>query len=64
MIALETERLLLREPQMEDLDAFCAMEMDPSVRRYTGGSPRTRDEAEKRFRDGQRKNGALPFPLC
>jgi len=29
VIALETERLLLREHQASDLDAFCAMEMDP-----------------------------------
>lgn len=34
---------------MADRDAFCAMEMDANVRRFVGGSPRPRKEAEKRF---------------
>src|SRR5580658_5571362 len=50
MTILETERLLLREHRAEDLEAYVAMEADPDVRRYVGGSPRTREEAEKRFR--------------
>ena len=28
------------------------MEMDPEVRRYVGGSARTREDAERRFREG------------
>jgi len=28
------------------------MEMDPEVRRYVGGSPRTQEDAERRFREG------------
>ena len=48
-IILETERLIFRQHVTGDLDAFCAMEMDPDVRRYVGGKPRTREEAEKRF---------------
>ena len=49
MVVLETERLLLRQPVMGDLDAFCAMEVDADFRRYVGGRPRSREEAEKRF---------------
>ncbi len=37
---------------MADLDAFCAMEADPDVRRYVGGRPRPREEAERRFMEG------------
>jgi len=48
-VILETERLLFRKPVLADMDAFCAMEADPDVRRYVGGRPRTREEAEKRF---------------
>ena len=61
MIVLETERLLFREPEMQDLDAYCAMEMDPEVRRFVGGYPRTREEAEQKFRQGHRQKGHLPF---
>ncbi len=46
---LETERLLFRQHIMADLEAYCAMEADPDFRRYVGGKPRTREEAEKRF---------------
>jgi [ribosomal protein S5]-alanine N-acetyltransferase len=49
LAVLETERLLFRPHLMGDMDAYCAMEMDADVRRYVGGRPRTRDEAEKRF---------------
>ena len=52
MIVLETERLLFRRHEFVDIDAYCAMEMDPDVRRYVGGKPRTRGEAEKRFLSG------------
>ncbi len=51
MIVLETERLLFRDHTLEDLDSFCALEADPEVRRFVGGRPRTREEAEHRFRD-------------
>jgi RimJ/RimL family protein N-acetyltransferase len=49
MIAFETERLLFRDHEQNDLDAYCAMEADPEVRRYVGGAPRTREAAEKKF---------------
>lgn len=48
-IVLESERLLFRPHLITDLDAFCAMELDKDVRRYVGGHPRSREEAEKRF---------------
>ncbi len=51
MIILESERLLFREHELADLDAYCALESDPEVRRYVGGAPRTRNEAERKFRD-------------
>lgn len=49
MIRLETERLLFRDHLRSDLDAFCALQADPDVRRYVGGAPRPRAEAERRF---------------
>jgi [ribosomal protein S5]-alanine N-acetyltransferase len=48
-IILETERLLFRPHVHTDLDDFCAMEMDIDVRRYVGGYPRSREDAERRF---------------
>lgn len=62
MIVLETERLLLRDPEVQDLEGFCAMEADFEVRRFVGGYPRTRQEAAARFRRGLRaKKSDLPF---
>ena len=49
MIVLESERLLFRDHEPADLDAYCAMEADPEVRRYVGGAPRTREAAERKF---------------
>lgn len=48
-IILSSDRLLFRQHIMADIDAYCAMEMDADVRRYVGGQPRTREEAERRF---------------
>jgi [ribosomal protein S5]-alanine N-acetyltransferase len=48
-IILSSERLLFRQHTIADMDAYCAMEMDADVRRYVGGRPRTREEAERRF---------------
>lgn len=45
----ETTRLSFRKHIMADMENYCAMEMDADVRRYVGGQPRTREEAEKRF---------------
>ncbi len=52
MIVLESERLLFRDHEPTDLDAYCEMEADPEVRRYVGGAPRARDVAERKFRRG------------
>jgi len=46
---LETDRLWFRRHTADDIEFYCAMEMDADVRRYTGGRPRTREEAEQRF---------------
>lgn len=48
-IVLSSERLLFRQHIMADMEAYCAMEADPEVRRYVGGSPRSREDAERRF---------------
>jgi ribosomal-protein-alanine N-acetyltransferase len=55
MIVLESERLLFRDHEPADLDAYCAMEADPEVRRYVGGAPRTREAAEQKFPGRVRK---------
>jgi ribosomal-protein-alanine N-acetyltransferase len=49
MTVLETERLLFRDHEASDLDAFCAMEADAEVRRFVGGQPRSREAAESKF---------------
>ena len=51
MVVFETERLLFRDHTIDDLDPFCAMEADPEVRRWVGGFPRTREQAERKFRE-------------
>ena len=48
-IVLESKRLIFRQHTMADMDAYCAMDMDAEVRRYVGGKPRTREDAERRF---------------
>lgn len=52
MIILESRRLLFRHHELADLEAYCAMEMNPDVRRFVGGYPRSRSDAENRFRSG------------
>lgn len=47
---LETDRLYLRQHEIADLDHYCAMEMDADVRKYAGGYPRKREDAETRFK--------------
>ncbi len=51
MTILESERLLFREHEAGDLDAFCEIQADPEVRRYVGGSPLPREVAKRRFRE-------------
>jgi RimJ/RimL family protein N-acetyltransferase len=47
MVALETERLLLRAPVPEDAEALAPMYADPEVMRYVGdGRPLTRAETK------------------
>jgi RimJ/RimL family protein N-acetyltransferase len=63
MIILESERLLFREHELADLDVYCALEADPEVRRFVGGAPRTRDEAERKFRESHLKRAASRLAL-
>ena len=63
MIVLESERLLFREHEARDLDAYCAMEADPEVRRYVGGAPRSREEAERKFRSAHLKRAKARLAL-
>jgi ribosomal-protein-alanine N-acetyltransferase len=53
---LETERLLFRPHQLSDLDEYCGIVADAEFRRYIGGGPLPRADAERRFR--QRHLGA------
>jgi RimJ/RimL family protein N-acetyltransferase len=47
---LETERLLLREPQAIDFDRYWQMVTDPVAKKYTGGVTRlTRDQRREQF---------------
>ncbi len=48
-VVLITDRLLFRDHESADVEAFCAMEADAEVRRYVGGAPRTREAAEHKF---------------
>lgn len=63
MNPLESARLVFRQHQLADLEAYCAMEADPQVRRYVGGAPRSREAAERRFRDGCLKPSASPLSV-
>src|SRR5258708_40299270 len=56
-IILSSDRLQFRQHELADLEAYCAMEMDPEVRRYVGGYPRTRGDAERRV-----TNALKPVP--
>ena len=50
-VILESDRLLFRDHEPEDLEPFCVMEADPEVRRFVGGAPRSREGAEAKFRN-------------
>lgn len=49
---LETERLILREFRVEDLDAHAATLGDGEVMRFVGGKPMTREDAWRRLCSG------------
>src|SRR5262245_42942106 len=45
---IETDRLLLRHLEWEDLDALAAIMADPLVMRYIGpGEPKTREQTQR-----------------
>jgi len=47
---LASKRLTFRPHILADMETYCAMEMDPEVRRYVGGKPRLPGEAGARFK--------------
>jgi ribosomal-protein-alanine N-acetyltransferase len=51
MTVIESGRMIFRPHQLSDLDPYCEMEADPEVRRFVGGSPRSREAAERMFRE-------------
>jgi [ribosomal protein S5]-alanine N-acetyltransferase len=63
MFILETERLLFRSHEPADLEAYCAIEADAEFRRYVGGAPRSREEAERKFRSTHLKAGDRKLAL-
>ena len=50
-MVLESKRMSFRRHEPDDFEAYCATEADPEVRRFVGGKPRTREDAERKFRD-------------
>jgi ribosomal-protein-alanine N-acetyltransferase len=60
---LESERMIFRPHRACDLEAYCALETDANVRRYVGGAPRTRADAESKFRDRHLKAKSRPLRL-
>jgi RimJ/RimL family protein N-acetyltransferase len=49
---LETDRLILREFVLDDLEDFFRMVNDPEITRYTGDDCQTLEEARTRLEDG------------
>ena len=47
---IETERLLLRPPSVDDADGLLAVYSDPEVVRYIGGEPAAREDVEEGIR--------------
>jgi RimJ/RimL family protein N-acetyltransferase len=46
-VRLETERLILRKPEMDDLDGYAELWADPEVVRYLSGATLPRDQVPK-----------------
>lgn len=63
MVVLESDRLLFREHEPGDLDAYCALEADAEMRRYVGGYPRTREQAERKFREAHLQSATARLAL-
>jgi [ribosomal protein S5]-alanine N-acetyltransferase len=63
MFLLESERLLFREHQRGDREAYCALEADVEVRRYVGGAPRPHAVAVRKFRNTFLKNASRKLAL-
>ena len=63
MFLFESERLRFREHQPSDMEAYCALEADPEVRRYVGGAPRPHEVAARKFRNTFLKNASRELAL-
>src|SRR6202167_4097523 len=63
MFLAESERLLFREHQPGDMEAYCALEADLEVRRYVGGAPRPHEVAARKFRNTFLKNASRKLAL-
>jgi [ribosomal protein S5]-alanine N-acetyltransferase len=48
-MTFETERLLFRDHESSDLDAYCEIQADGDFRRYIGGGALRRADAERKF---------------
>ncbi len=62
IIVLETKRLLMRRPVMDDLNDYYALYQDPDVRRYIPDYPRTYEDTRAEvdwFLNGHPKNPKL-----
>ena len=63
MIILETARLLFRDHEPADLEPYCAIQADAEVRRYVGGAPRTRENAERKFHSSHQRSASSRLGL-
>jgi len=55
-IRIETERLLLRPPRIEDFDAFAELQGDAGAARFIGGQVTRARPANSGARDARRAN--------
>lgn len=61
MIILETQRLILRHQEPDDLDSLYALYCDPEVSRYIPDAPRSLDEARQELEWHQHGHPSYPF---
>jgi RimJ/RimL family protein N-acetyltransferase len=65
-VRVETERLMLRLPRSDDLDAYAELNADPEVVRYIGGATKNRAETAEAIELGLRhwdEHGVGPFSV-
>ena len=65
-VRIETERLVLRMPRLDDADAAAELLIDPEVMRHIGGAPVPREDAAEvvqTWLDRWSANGMGPFAI-